>query len=95
MTRPSVTDMIIGASRLEGRSPGSGAAHGGHGVSRHRRRTDPSLQRSRTAGWHPAASQVVAAEREIAWTVGLLVVVAAAIVLGLPLLLDVAAAAFR
>jgi hypothetical protein len=64
-------------------------------VSRQRRRSGRTAQRARLTGSRPGTSQVVAVEREIVWTVGLLAVVATAIVLGLPLLLDVAAAAFR
>lgn len=64
-------------------------------LSRQRRRSGRPVHGARVAGPRPGTLQVVAVEREIVWTVGLLVVVGTAIVLGLPLLLDVAAAAFR
>jgi preprotein translocase subunit SecE len=40
-------------------------------------------------------SQVVVAERELLWTIGLIVAAVAAIAIGLPFVLDLAAAAFR
>ena len=87
--------MIIGASRANRPMARPAARRMEVTVSRHRRRSDRSVQRARVVSSRPGMSPIVAVEREIVWTVGLLVVVGTAIVLGLPLLLDVAAAAFR